>query len=174
MLNTLLTNFQTIKKYILNSKPEDWNSLKITYEEPNVDRLWISWGTSYRLCLHIIHPCNKPFYHPHDWESACYILFNSYKMKLGLGSNSMLIESVYASGSFYEMIYPNLWHSVEPLNGLPVFSIMLMGNKYSEPVEPLKRPEKHENQLLCFDEIEKQLNAFKVLLKTDKTNAFFC
>lgn len=167
MLNILLANFQIIKNYILNSKFEDWNSLKITYEESNVDRLWVPWGVSHRLCLHIIHPCNKPFYHPHDWESACYILFNRYKMKLGVGK-MFINESIYSSGSFYEMTHPDLWHSVEPLDGLPVFSIMLMGNKYTAPVEPLKRPKKHENQMLSFDETEKQLNAFKVLLKTDK------
>jgi len=164
MLNILLTNFQIIKNYILNSKPEGWNSLKITYEEPNVDRLLVPWGVSYRLCLHKIYPCEKPFYHPHDWESASYILFNAYKMKLGLGGNTTFIESVYSSGSFYEMIYPNLWHSVEPLNNLPAFSIMLMGNKYPTPVEPLKRPEKHENKVLSFDQIEKQLNEFKFFL----------
>lgn len=60
-----------------------WNSLLVDYEQPRVERLWRQWGPC-RLYLHRIHPCEKPFYHPHLAPSVVEVLTEGYEMGLGV------------------------------------------------------------------------------------------
>jgi len=147
MLDFFYINYSIIKSNILNSEPDDWNSLKITYETPNVDRLWLEidslpksiWSipdnsglptTKYRLLLHKIYPCDSAFYHPHPWASVCHILHGLYRMEIGT-SNCVFNKYIISTNSSYEMTNSSLYHSVFPLENQPVYSIMLLGNKYN-------------------------------------------
>jgi hypothetical protein len=103
-------------------KDEEWDSLYIDYDHPNVERLYRSWE-DYRINLHIIHNVPKglePLYHPHPWPSAMKVLAGKYKMAVGYGPYDeedppVAATIALANGSYYEMVDINAWHSVEPL-----------------------------------------------------------
>ncbi len=113
--------------------PESWNTLEVLYEEPRVERLWQQLGEN-RVYIHRIHPCYKPLYHPHSWPSAVHILAGKYRMQVGYETiptipPSPTLTVILSEGSFYEMVDPAGWHSVEPLAG-PSLSIMLTGKPW--------------------------------------------
>lgn len=125
----------------------EWNSLKIDYHPPFVDRLWTTWETeesdwagnvkpaSYRVYLHRLHPCKptEPLFHPHPWPSAIHNLEGRYEMAVGHGPGDTpppmtMIEVV--EGEFrYEMSHPDGWHYVRPIGG-PALSVMLTGKPW--------------------------------------------
>lgn len=127
----------------LLAQPHVWNTLEVLYETPRVERLWMQWDEN-RLYVHRIHPCNKPFFHPHPWPSAIYVVSGRYRMRIGSGKPDGAPPTLAATllvndGSAYEMVDPEGWHSVEPVGG-PSVSFMLTGKPWAKsPVSAEQR-----------------------------------
>ena len=114
-----------------------WKSVFVDYHPPFVERLWRQVG-DYRLYLHRIYPCEKAqaLFHPHPWPSAMRILEGRYEMAVGYGQGMseppVAATVVMAQGSSYEMVDPDGWHSVRPLDG-PTLSLMVTGMPWARP-----------------------------------------
>jgi len=138
-----------ILKSVLHELPEllqrkDWNSLHITYEPPEVLRLWRSWG-DYRIFLHEIlppFPRRKALYHPHPWPSIVLLLDGSYRMGVGYGPGleeppqTMTVR--VSAGDWYEMADRDGWHIVEPEE--TSFSIMVTGKPWGREMPRSEHP----------------------------------
>lgn len=145
-----------------------WQTLEVLYEEPRVERVWVQLGDN-RLNIQRIHPCDKgaPFLHPHPWPCAIMVLKNRYRMNVGFGSPfgptpriAATIEVV--AGGCYEMVDPNGWHDVLPLEG-PVLSLMLTGPVWTRR-QTLTKDQKAANRPLGDDVKEGLLqDAWEVL-----------
>jgi|SRR3989344_1310943 len=144
-----------------------WESLLIDYDTPLVERLYTNLQNPYRLYLHAIHPCKKrkAFLHPHPWPSAIYITRGKYVMELGY-SESLVApkkthEVVLSAGSYYEMIDPDQWHSVRPIDEESQ-SIMVSGRVWNRdmPKNPKKRlgPLSEVNKGCLFTDFERWLD----------------
>lgn len=124
---------------------EGWNSKYIDYEPPTVERLWRDVGGGYRLFLHRIYPCEEPYFHPHPWPSAIRILSGQYEMGVGFGSGVVsprcAARMILSTGDSYEMIDPDGWHWVRPLER-PTLSLMVTGKPWDRdmPIAPPERP----------------------------------
>lgn len=108
-----------------------WSSLDVDYHPPRVERLYRSVG-AYRVNLHCIHPCQPgtALFHPHPWPSAMRVLQGRYEMAVGYGPGDKVPEiaaTFIVEGSMrYEMIAPDAWHWVRPIDGL-VWTVMVTG-----------------------------------------------
>ena len=114
---------------------DDWRSLFVDDEKPNVERLWMPYGEG-RLMLHIIHPCKpgESLFHPHPWSSAMRILSGEYETAYGHGPPDgpppkMGKAKILRAGDRYEMVNPEAWHYVRPIGG-PVSSVMVTSKPY--------------------------------------------
>jgi hypothetical protein len=125
-----------------------WNSLKIDYHAPFVDRVWRNWG-EYRVSLHRIHPCapEDALFHPHPWPSAMRVHSGTYEMAVGHGAGDArppLAVRLVASGAMeYEMTDPDAWHYVRPIGGVAI-TVMVTGRPWTRsaprsdaPLQPL-------------------------------------
>jgi hypothetical protein len=140
---------------------DGWQSLKVDYHPPFVDRLWRDWRGC-RLTLHRIHPCapGDALFHPHPWPSAMRIHQGTYEMGVGWGRGqetpplaARIVASVTANGSMeYEMTDPDAWHYVRPIGG-PAMTVMLSGPPWprwsprpesNRPLGPLAPEERAE------------------------------
>jgi hypothetical protein len=127
MLNVLATVLNCLPH--LMSDQTKWQHLNINYEIPRTERIWMQYG-DIRINLHRIFPSTKkPFFHPHPWPCSMIILDGTYEMGLGYGSKTPQVIStcVLSKGARYEMTSKYAWHYVKPLNGEPVYSIMVSG-----------------------------------------------
>lgn len=132
-LKRMLDTLKEVETSLLNLLNEDrWNSLLIDYEVPVVERVWTQWG-QYRICLHRIHPCQKPYFHKHPWPSAMRIVEGKYEMSVGYGKGDQeplhAAKIILTAGSTYEMVEPDGWHSVNPV-AEPVMSVMVIGKPW--------------------------------------------
>jgi len=123
-----------------------WQSLKVDYHPPFVDRVWRPWRDC-RLSLHRIHPCDEALFHPHPWPSAMRIHQGTYEMGVGWGRGETappMAARIIASGPMeYEMVDPDAWHYVRPIGG-PAMTVMLSGQpsgrwspRSEKPLSPL-------------------------------------
>lgn len=124
-------------------KDEDgWNSLKVDYNHPHVDRLWRQFGEN-RIMIHRIHPCEaeQALLHPHPWPSAVTILPQvndaTYETGVGYGDPTGDVPPLAAkfhlkAGGSYEMTDPNGWHYVRPVER-HIYTIMVIGKPYGTP-----------------------------------------
>jgi hypothetical protein len=123
--------------------PELWTSVDVNYEPPRVERIWCPFGNDFRLFLHRIHPCEQALYHPHPWPSAIKVLSGVYEMRVGYGDAETEPRTaatvLLTAGSSYEMVEPNGWHSVRPIN-MPSLSIMVTGRPWEVKHLGEKRP----------------------------------
>lgn len=141
---------------VLMQNLDDWASLDVDYEPPRVERLWRFLEDGSRLYLHRIHPCEKALFHPHPWPSAIKVVSGAYEM--GVGSSASADEPAEAmtlllrADSAYEMIEPNGWHYVRPVDTSSL-SLMITGAPWAakhpglkgpkgKPLEPLSRAAK--------------------------------
>ncbi|MBE7449187.1 MAG: hypothetical protein HS111_09905 [Kofleriaceae bacterium] len=143
----------------LLAEADPWQSLRIDYHPPVVERVWRPWR-DLRLSLHRIHPCGpgEALLHPHPWPSAVLIIEGEYEMGVTYGAGSspppLGARIVLGPGARYEMTEPDAWHYVRPL-GRPSLSIMVTGAPWSramplEPEHPLKPMKDAErNQLIA-------------------------
>jgi len=117
---------------ILKTAPlSEWHSLDVDYTPPRVERIWIPFE-NHRINLHRIWPCDKALYHPHPWPSAIYVLTGKYEMAVGT-KDVEASRVVLTAGSSYEMINPEGWHYVRPLDE-PSLSVMLTGKPFENQV----------------------------------------
>jgi len=141
---------------LLKDPETPWQTLEVLYEEPRVERVWVQIGEN-RLNIQRIYPCEgEPFFHPHPWPCAIFILKNRYKMNVGYGSPFGPTPRIAATvemvgGSRYEMLDPNGWHDVSP-TGDPVLSLMLTGPVWTKR-QTITSAQKAENPPLS-DEVK--------------------
>jgi hypothetical protein len=114
----------------LLKQPDVWSTLDINYEPPRVLRLWTEFEEGFRVCLHQISPCERALFHPHPWPSAVKVLIGRYEMAVGFGAGDVAPPEAATitlyEGSYYEMVHPDGWHSVRPLQH-DSFSVMVTG-----------------------------------------------
>lgn len=113
-----------------------WQSLDITYEDPQVHRIWTPYLNG-RIYFHKIFPCVKPFMHPHRWPSTVKLLYGSYDMDVGYmtaGRIEIICTINLNSNDVYEMLNPLGYHSVSPTNpSHATFSLMVTGTPFENP-----------------------------------------
>lgn len=75
---------EAVMPEILNLPLEQWNSLKVLHDEPEVWRLWMQCG-KVRINLHLFVPCNgnNPFFHFHPWPSVVRCVKGAYFHNMG-------------------------------------------------------------------------------------------
>ena len=128
---TLLDELITAEKMLpsLLKDRSKWNSLFVDYEKPYVERLWIDWE-HLRIFLHFLYPCEAAdcLKHRHSRPTAVKILSGTYEM----GSGHMYEDefgpvdttAIYAAGSSYQMVDPDAYHYVHPLELCRTIMIM--------------------------------------------------
>lgn len=118
---------------------EGWNSLKVDYNHPHVDRLWRQFGEN-RVLLHRIYPCEteQALLHPHPWPSAVNVYPGSSQYETGIGYGDPTGEApplaakfILSAGS-YELTDQNAWHYVRPIDR-PIFTMMVIGKPFGLP-----------------------------------------
>ena len=120
-----------------------WNTLKVDYHHPHVDRLWRQFDAEHRLLLHKIYPCEteQSLLHPHPWPSVIQIMSSgraaNYELGIGWGDPTgepppIAAKITMSRGGTYEMDDPRAWHYVRPINE-PVFSVMVIGKPFETP-----------------------------------------
>lgn len=161
MLDSLKAAIEVMPDWLVDE--DGWNSLKVDYNYPHVDRLWRQFGDN-RIMLHRIHPCEpeQALLHPHPWPSAVSVLpqvhNSAYETGVGYGDPageppSLAAKFLLTKGCSYEMTDPNAWHYVRPIDR-PIFTIMVIGKPYGLPKDerfgqlkqhrPLTEEEKHQ------------------------------
>lgn len=83
-----LQEIEAVLPEILNVQLEQWNSLKVVHDEPEVWRLWMQCG-EVRINLHLIAPCSDPFFHFHPWPSVVKCVGGGYLHKTGCYPRSL-------------------------------------------------------------------------------------
>jgi hypothetical protein len=145
-------------------REDGWHGLHVTYHPPVVERLWRQHG-AHRLFLHRIHPCDagEALWHPHPWPSAVAVVSGRYEMGLAATSPSRysiesgvyvpergpeLATTILTAGSQYEMLTPQAWHSVRPLEA-PSLSVMLVGEPWRDawPTSNFPKPSEPQGPL---------------------------
>lgn len=125
--------------------PDEWNSLKVDYEHPNVDRIWRQLDADHRILLHKIYPCaaEEALLHPHPWPSTVCVVNNSigrdicYETGIGYGDPlgdppPIAAKFLLTAATSYEMVNPNGWHYVRPIDR-HVYTLMVIGPLYDTP-----------------------------------------
>ncbi len=155
----------------LLASPEQWADMHIIYHPPRVERLWLQRGEA-RLFLHRIHPCgpDQALWHPHPWPSAVCLLTGRYEHAIagtasyddGTGfarPTQALSRMVLTAGCAYEMVNPQTWHVVRPLDE-PSLSVMLVGPPYApSPDTTPKIAKPHLRQPGLAPEVREELFA---------------
>ncbi len=147
-----------------------WQSLDVDYYPPRVERVWCEYG-NYRLCIHIMHPTDKPcLFHKHRWKAAFKIIKGSYEMGLAYSEKEITSEEAYNlpfakfildTGSYYEMTNTHLAHYVRPLKGVSI-SLMLSGELYKEDRKEILGkqllPLSDERKLVILNQVYRMYN----------------
>lgn len=124
-----------------------WQTVDVDYHPPRVERVWMSYG-ALRICLHRIHPAkpSETLFHPHPWPSAMWILKGQYEMGLGAGTANtkppITATILLQEGNSYEMIHPEGWHYVCPVQNV-TYSLMVSGRPWDDT--PASLPKKLES-----------------------------
>ena len=160
MLNVLYDAEETITAHFLDCtwlKTECWHSLDVTYKDPHVQRLWRDFGDK-RIYLHKIYKCEKPFFHYHPWPAAMKVVSGVYRMDVGYGDRvldnppNICLSQIVPAGTYYEMLDPNSWHSVNPISDYSL-SLMITGRLFDNKSEGKPKVSK---RLPSLDESTKQ------------------
>ncbi len=77
-----LNEVETEMPGILEGPLEQWNSLKVVHDEPEVWRLWMQCG-EIRINQHLISPCSDPFFHLHPTPSVVKCIAGGYLHQTG-------------------------------------------------------------------------------------------
>jgi len=138
MLDVLKAAGRTLKDLLLDE--DGWNSLRVDYNHPYVDRLWRQYDKDHRLLLHKIYPCEteEALLHPHPWPSAVRVFGpGGYETGIGFGDPAgepppIAAKFVLKTFSSYEMTVEDSWHYVRPLRG-PIYTMMVVGRSFDVP-----------------------------------------
>lgn len=141
----------------------DWHGLRVTYEPPEVERVWRKWG-EHRILLHCIHPCapGEPLFHPHPWPSIVKVLAGRYEMGVGHGPGRtpppVAMTMIAGAGTTYAMTDRDAWHFVRPLS-MSSYSLMVTGKPWQRemprddhPQQPALAPGRIDELLQIFAE----------------------
>ena len=128
---------------------DGWKSMFVDYEYPHVERIWLPWE-GHRISLHRIHEIPKgaePLWHPHPWPQAVRLMAGSYEMGLGSGKESanVVARIIVEPRNCYEMIDPDGWHYVKPLEDC--YSLMVTGKPWDRPLHKNTKPMRELNDL---------------------------
>ena len=143
---------------------DNFKSIDIDYHPPRVERIWTQLR-EYRLCFHVLHPCNteEALYHPHPWPSVIHQLHGEYEMGITHSKNKEFHLSnnsgqwndhlrgqeackIQTSGSmYYEMMDLNGFHYVRPIT--KCMSVMLMDKPFVSPSAYKNPPTKKLKEL---------------------------
>ena len=156
MLEVLKRIKDEIPKFLFTVGAEsNWESLNIDYVHPHVHRLYMDLEFSrgrnekdgkgpskYRVYLHKLFPVppgTEPLFHPHPWKSAIEIMEGKYKMGIGHSDDGYKTPEedailILSPGSSYDMSNEKGWHYVYPLDDKPVYSIMVTGEQFPNPI----------------------------------------
>lgn len=135
----------TIHKLVLEAKENGTLMSKyIDYHKPFVKRIYFDHPEYGRVMVHKIEPCtpDEALLHPHPWESYVKLIKGSYLTAIGTSNEYDLPPIAFAelklsSGDYYSILSPKIWHSVAPLID-PVYSLMILGEKFENFKAPLK------------------------------------
>jgi len=125
-------------KRVISKLPElledkdKWGSQFIDYDNPYVHRIYRKWGKLI-INLHRFTPTNgEIIWHPHPWPAAFIISKGAYELQMGKSKDGGVPEPagpiVMLSGSFYQMISEQEWHSVRPLGD--TYTLAVQGPAY--------------------------------------------
>lgn len=109
-----------------------WHSLYVDYHAPFVERLWCQLDEENRLMLHRIYPCGpgEALLHCHPWKSVVRMISGTYEMEIAYDAGEkkprIATRQKFDAGSIYEMLDLEAYHSVRPIGG-PTLSSMLIG-----------------------------------------------
>ena len=110
---------------------QNWKSLVINRRKPHTYRAFTMFGED-RICLHRFEECSEAeaFMHPHPWPGAFLVVSGPYRHWVGRSSNledqpNEVMDSVMCKGSIYQIVDPQVWHMVQPLE--TSYTIMLNG-----------------------------------------------
>lgn len=141
----------------------DWNSLRVTYEPPEVERVWRKWG-EHRILLHCIHPCapGLPLFHPHPWPSIVKVLAGRYEMGVGhgpgLATPPIAMTMIAGAGTTYAMTDRDSWHYVRPL-AQPSYSLMVTGKPWQREMPRADHPQQPTLAPARVDELLREFAA---------------
>lgn len=181
MLDVLEQVESVLPQLLLN---DGWQSLDVDYHDPRVEIVWRQYD-DYRICLHVIHPCkdNKDdsLFHPHPWPSAMRVLSGTYEMAIGYGkgldrppeacrmrvrvgvpANCSQISWSKSQFFVYEMLDPDGWHSVHPIDDV-CYSLMISGKPWNRETEGSDKP----LQPLTTDRMAKILRWYRLAYPVD-------
>lgn len=159
---------------------ERWTGMKIRYEKPHVDRVWLQLANRCRLCLHKIYPLEdgRAFYHPHPWEFETFLAKGSYFSDIGYNTNHesqhgikpppVAVRILLSEGSWYSMADSKTWHTVEPIDE-PVYSIIITKKRWD--VKALESCQ--DNKTMNSEEIAGLLQDFSNILN-EKCPSLIC
>ena len=133
---SMLETLEHIERELLPGwlgSPLGWATKYIDYHPPLVERAYRDWE-GLRISLHRIHPCepSEAFFHPHPWAGA-FRVWGRYEMGVGFGAgttrpdHAMTLQTT--PGTAYEMLHPDVWHSVRP-HPIPVVTVMVTGKPW--------------------------------------------
>jgi len=134
MLNVLIETVGKLEELIKDQSR--WQSLVVNKRKPHTYRAFTYDGDN-RICLHRFEPCskNEVFAHPHPWPGAFLVLHGRYRHKVGYSpdlesSPTWHLDSILTPGSMYEIVDPQTWHFVQPLE--TCYSIMVNGPEWAD------------------------------------------
>lgn len=130
-----LAEAKLVLPQVLNTT-DGWSTVYADTERPKLSRVWRPFGP-FRIYLHILEPCKaeEAFYHPHPWPMATEIQQGQYEQCSGHGDPDaaqgppVTDTRVFRKGDAYEIMDPNTWHSVRPLDTL-CLTFMISGIPY--------------------------------------------
>lgn len=131
------------------------HSMRIRYQKPWVDRVWIQWDENTRINFHKIYPCHLEdcFVHPHQTPIRVKIFEGEYKTgcyhfpvygKLSNFRNIIPVSMfTLTKGSEYEMLTPRDSHFVYPET--ICYTMMISGTPFINGVKDPNKPLEFEN-----------------------------
>jgi hypothetical protein len=160
---------------------EAWDSLIVNRRKPYTYRVFTTLPNGLRLCLHKFDPCHthEAFSHPHPWPGAFIILRGSYKMNVGYSCMGRtdnhpaeVISLILNKHSAYEIIDPNTWHSVIPLE--TTYTVMVNDvpwNQETQAHTAVRTTKGKDLDKMPEDELFNHLELFKQLVEEHKNKS---
>lgn len=155
MLQELLELEKKLPEFLQDET--QWDSLLIDKYPPIVHRLSRKISDDRTLLLHKIYETDQPYMHSHSYNLAVKCIKGSYETDIGFSQDRKIIpKPIYKhfvkEGDSYEITSSDVWHTTKTLNGLPSYSIVLIGGRQRGRLAQNigKLEQKHINELLDF------------------------
>lgn len=163
---------QLLEKLLLKIKhdiiTEEWDSLIVNRRKPHTYRVFRQFG-EHRVCLHRFDPCGPDdcLAHPHPWPGAFLMLKGEYVHKIGysdsLGTDpTFVFTEIVRPYSMYEIIHPQTWHSVQPLQ--TTYTIMINGSPWDAQHAATRTTKGKDLDRMSQEDLATHLKTFANLL----------